>query len=330
MHPFSYVTVTRAGQAIDAAGGRAQSSFVAGGTTLLDLMKLNVETPRELIDINKVPLDKIEHAPGGGLRIGAMVRNSDLAWHALVREQYPVLSEALLSGASPQLRNMATTGGNLLQKTRCYYFRDTHCACNMRQRGSGCSAIGGYNRIHAVLGTSDQCIATHPSDMCVALMALGAVIHTQRAGGERSIPIDKFYVPYGEDPSKLNVLNPGELITAVSLPAMPYARRSHYLKARDRASFEFALASAAVVLDMHGEDIHAAHVALGGVGTKPWLSPEAADALRGKKADQAAFAAAADAALRGAHGYEFNTFKIELAKRVLTAALTHAAGMKLA
>jgi xanthine dehydrogenase YagS FAD-binding subunit len=329
MNPFSYTNANRPEEAVAAVSRNRQAKFVAGGTTLVDLLRLDVETPDHLVDINALPLARIEALPGGGVRIGAMVRNSDLANDPVIRKRYPVLSEALLSGASPQLRNMATVGGNLMQRTRCYYFRDTSFPCNKRVPGSGCSALGGYNRIHAVLGTSDKCIATHPGDMPVAMAALDAVVHTRRPNGsERAIPLVDFHVPYGEDPARESVLEHGELITAVELPAVPWFTRSHYLKVRDRASYEFALASAAVALDLDGGHIRAARVALGGVGTKPWRSPEAEQALTGRKAEEATYQAAAEAALRGARPQKDNGFKIELAKRTVARALAVAAEKK--
>jgi len=299
-------------------------AFIAGGTTLVDLMKLNVLQPAALVDINSLPLTQVEAAPGGGLRIGALVRNSDLAWNATVKEKYPVLSEALLSGASPQLRNMATTGGNLLQKTRCYYYRDTNYACNKRKPGSGCSAMDGYNRIHAVLGGSEHCVATHPSDMAVAMMALEATVHTSGAKGERAIALDEFYLVPGSTPDKENVLVPGEIITHVTLPALPAGTRSHYLKLRDRAQYEFALASAAVVVQVSGGKIARARIAFGGVGTKPWRSREAEKALEGQAASPDVFKQAAEAAMAGAKPLKYNGFKIELAKRALVRTLTTA------
>lgn len=298
------------------------SRFVAGGTTLIDLMKLNVEMPDAVVDINRLPLSRVEASPDGSLKIGALVRNSDLANHADVKARYTVLSEALLSGASPQLRNMATTGGNLLQRTRCYYFRDTNYACNKRQPGSGCSAIDGFNRIHAVLGGSEQCVATHPSDMAVAMMALEATVHTRTEKGERAIALDDFYLTPGSDPNRENVLQSGELITYVTLPKPPAGTRSHYLKLRDRAQYEFALASAAVVLTLEGHHIRRARIALGGVATKPWRSREAETALEGKPAEERHFRAAAEAALREAKPLRDNAFKIELAKLALVRALT--------
>ncbi len=322
MEAFQYSAAQSVAAATQRAGGAAQTRFIAGGTTLVDLMKLNVERPQALVDINALPLAQIESTRDGGLKIGALVRNSDLASDARVVQKYPVLSKALLSGASPQLRNMATTGGNLLQRTRCYYFRDTAYPCNKREPGSGCSAIDGYNRMHAVLGTSEHCIATSPGDMPVAMQALEAVILTSGAGGERQIPISKFYLEPGNSPDKETVLQPGELITAVLLPPPPSGARSTYLKLRDRAAYEFALASAAVVTAVDGNRIRHARVALGGVGTKPWRSLEAEHELEGKDATERTFQSAADAALQHAHPYKDNGFKIELAKRALVRALS--------
>src|SRR5689334_2911980 len=278
MQPFSYVRADDAAAAIKQASGEARARFLAGGTNLVDFMKLNVETPTRLVDINPLPLTKIE-VTDAGVRIGAMVRNSDLAYHEAIRKRYPVLSEALLSGATAQIRNAASVGGNLMQRTRCTYSRDTAWPCNKRQPGSGCSAIDGYNRIHAVLGTSDKCIATHPSDMCVAMVALDAVVHIQGPQGERKVPITEFHVSYGEDPAKETVLRQGELITAVELPSTPFFARSHYLKVRDRTSFEFALASVAAALEVKDGKITAARLALGGVATKPWRAAGAEKAL---------------------------------------------------
>jgi xanthine dehydrogenase YagS FAD-binding subunit len=327
MELFSYVRKSDPAAAIKQAGGEARAKYLGGGTNLVDLMKLYVETPAQLIDINHLPLGKIE-VTEAGVRIGALVRNSDLAYHEAVRTRYPVLSEALLSGATPQIRNMATVGGNLLQRTRCPYFRDTFWPCNKRRPGSGCSALEGFNRSHAVLGTSDQCIATHPSDMCVALAALDAVIHTLGPKGEGKIPFGEFHISYGDDPTKETVLQHGELITAVELPATAFFRRSHYLKVRDRASFEFALASAAVVLEVKDGTITAARVALGGVATKPWRSAEAEKALVGAKPGEDAYTAAAQAALRDAKPQKHNAFKVDLAKRVIVRALTTVGSME--
>jgi xanthine dehydrogenase YagS FAD-binding subunit len=326
MELFTYVHKDEPAAAVKQVGGEGRGKFLGGGTNLVDLMKLYVETPAQLVDVNHLPLGKIE-ATDASVRIGALVRNSDLAYHEAIRTRYPVVSEALLSGATPQIRNMATVGGNLMQRTRCPYFRDTFWPCNKRQPGAGCAALEGYNRSHAVLGTSDKCIATHPSDMCVAMAALDAVVHTLGPKGERKIPIGEFHVSYGDDPAKETMLQPGELITAVELPATAFFRRSHYLKARDRTSFEFALASAAVALEVKDGTITAARVALGGVATKPWRSAEAEKALVGAKPGEGAYAAAAKAALKDARAQKHNAFKIELAKRVIVRALTTAGDM---
>jgi xanthine dehydrogenase YagS FAD-binding subunit len=326
MDLFSYQRAEEPAAAVRHVGGDARAEFLAGGTNLLDLMKLNVRSPARVVDINPLPLATIEVTPEG-VRVGAMVRNSDLAYHPAVRERYPVLSEALLAGATPQLRNMATVGGNLMHRTRCSYFRDTTWACNKRQPGAGCSALDGCNRGHAVLGTSEKCIATHPSDMCVALAALDAVVLVLGPRGERKIPFGDFHVPYGDDPARETVLEHGELITALELPDTPFFRRSHYLKVRDRASFEFALASVAAALEVQDGKITAARVALGGVATKPWRSAEAEKALVGAKPGEATYARAAQAALAGARPQKFNAFKIELARRAVARALTTVGGM---
>lgn len=311
-----------------AAGAKATTAqqgadvrFIAGGTTLIDLMKLNVETPQKVVDVTHLPFGKIETLPDGGLKIGAMVRNSELAYHPIVRKDYAVLSEAILSGASTQLRNMATTAGNLLQRTRCMYFRDTAMRCNKREPGSGCDAITGVNRSLAILGTSEHCIATNPSDMNVALAALEATIHIQGTKGERSVPIGDFHLLPGNTPQRETVLEPGDLIIHVTLPPPAPGARSLYLKLRDRASYEFALASAAVVVSATGGKITRARVALGGVGTKPWRSPEAETELMGQAATEPVFRKAADAALREAKPQSQNGFKVELAKRCLVHAL---------
>lgn len=321
MQAFHFTQAKTVDEALD-PGQR----FLAGGTTLVDLMKLNVETPHALVDINLLPLEGVEATPEGGLKIGALVRNSDLANHSEVKARYTVLSEALLSGASPQLRNMATTGGNLLQRTRCYYFRDTNYACNKREPGSGCPAQGGYNRIHAVLGGSEQCVATHPSDMAVAMMALEAVVHTKGAKGERQIPLVDFYRVPGTTPHIENALEPDELITYVTLPKLAAGTKSHYLKLRDRAQYEFALASAAVVAHVEGGRIRRVRIALGGVATKPWRSKEAEAALEGKPAQMKHFEAAAEAAMRDAKPLQYNGFKIELAKKALINTLQQVSG----
>jgi len=296
--------------------------FLAGGTTLLDLMKLDVGRPTQVIDIHRLPLDKVETLDGGGVTIGATVRNADLANHPLIKTHYPVLSQALLSGASAQLRNMATTGGNLLQRTRCVYFRDTATPCNKREPGSGCSAIDGFNRNLAVLGTSDHCIATNPSDMNVALTALEATVHTESSEAKRSVGIDDFFLLPGTTPEHETSLHAGELITHVTLPAPMPGSRSVYLKLRDRASYEFALASAAVVVTVSSGTITHVRIALGGVGVKPWRSREAEAALLGRAPDAPAFRAAAVAALQSARPQSQNGFKVELATRCIQHALT--------
>jgi len=298
---------------------------MGGGTTLIDLMKLNVETPDRVLDINRLPLDKIEVMPDGGLKIGATARNSDLAYHAKVQSDYSVLSQAILQGASAQIRNMATVAGNLLQRTRCVYFRDTAMACNKREPGTGCPAITGHNRTLAIFGASDHCIATNPSDMCIALAALEATVHIQGPKGTRAVAFGDFHVLPGKTPHRETVLEPGDLITHVTLPPPIPGSKQLYLKLRDRASYEFALASAAIVLTIAGGKITRARIALGGVGTKPWRSPEAEAALIGKAANDATFRQAAEAALRNAKAQSENGFKIELAKRCLTHALRTAA-----
>jgi xanthine dehydrogenase YagS FAD-binding subunit len=331
MHAFEFVrppdstaAVAAAAQAKTAQQG-ADVRFIAGGTTLLDLMKLNVETPGRLVDINRLGLGKIEATPEGGLQIGATVRNADLAHHPAVERDYRVLSLALLSGASAQLRNMATTAGNLLQRTRCMYFRDTAMPCNKREPGTGCPAITGSNRMLAVLGTSEQCIATNPSDMNVAMAALEATISVQGAKGNRTIPFGEFHLLPGSTPSRETVLEPGDLITHVTLPPPVAGSKQVYLKLRDRASYEFALASAAVVMTVTGGKVTRARIAVGGVGTKPWRSPEAETALVGQLASAANFRSAAEAAMRGARAQSENGFKIELARRCLAHALQTAA-----
>lgn len=328
MDKFSFIKARDVSHAIRAASQSktaqqgAEIRFVSGGTTLLDLMKLNVERPSQVIDINQLPLDNVEKLPDGRLKIGALVRNFDLAHHAIVQSEYSVLSQALLAGASAQLRNMATTGGNLLQRTRCVYFRDPAMACNKREPGSGCSAIEGDNRTLAILGTSSNCIATNPSDMNVALTALEASIHIQNMNRQRDIPIDDFFVVPGITPQRENVLEPGDLITHVTLPASRPGTKSVYLKLRDRASYEFALASAAVVADVVENKLNRVRIALGGVGTKPWRSREAEQTLEGQTVGQSVFREAAVAALQGARPQSENRFKIELAKRCLAHALT--------
>ena len=301
------------------------TKFVAGGTNLVDLMKMDVERPTKLIDITRLPFDKVEEMPGGGLRIGALVRNSDLAYNAIVERRYPMLSSALLAGASQQLRNMASVGGNLLQRTRCAYFYDIATHCNKRNPGTGCSAIGGVNRMNAILGTSEACIAVHPSDMCVALAALDAKVHVIGPHGVREIPFGDFHRLPGETPQHETDLRAGELVTAVELPAQGFAANYTYLKIRDRLSYAFALVSVAVGLELDGSTIKEARFALGGVAHKPWRRAEAEARLRGKAADETVFGQAADLALRDAKGFGHNEFKIDLARRTIIRALLQAA-----
>lgn len=321
MQPFQFTQAATVDQAIKAQA-LPQTRFIAGGTNLIDMMKLDVERPSTLIDINSLKLSTITSTPAGGLHLGALTRNADVAQHPTVLRDYPVLSQALLSGASPQLRNMASTGGNLLQRTRCVYFRDTAFPCNKRSPGTGCSAIDGFNRTLAILGASNDCIATNPSDQNVALTALEATIHIQSQSGSREVPIHNFYVVPGSTPHIETVLQPGDLITGVTLPPPRPGARSVYLKLRDRAAYEFALASAAVQLGTEGNRITFARVALGGVGTKPWRSLEAEHALEGHTADLATFRHAATEALRDAHPQTENAFKVDLAQRCIVRALT--------
>ena len=329
MNPFTYSRAADADQAVTAISSKPQGKFLGGGTNLIDLMKMGVETPNELVDINRLPLGQIEELPDKGLRIGALASNSDVAKHELIKTRYPVLSEALLSGASPQLRNMATVGGNLLQRTRCYYFYDpAFPACNKRKPGSGCGAIDGYNRIHAILGQSEQCIATNPSDMCVALIALDAIVRVRGPNAEREIAFGDFHRLPGDTPERDTNLRPNELIIAVDLPAISFAARSHYLKARDRASYAFALVSVAAALDLgSNKKINAARLALGGVAHKPWRANAAEKILIGQEANEKTFRAAAEAELALAKAYKYNSFKIELAKRAIIRALTIVAEM---
>jgi xanthine dehydrogenase YagS FAD-binding subunit len=323
VNPFSY---TRADSVEAAVRGVTQpgAAFLAGGTNLIDLMKENVATPRHLVDIKRLSLREIAPSSDGGLRIGALVSNSDVAYDAQVQRHYPLLSLAILSGASPQLRNMATTGGNLLQRTRCYYFYDVGTPCNKRQPGSGCPAIEGHNRIHAILGTSESCIATHPSDMCVALAALEANVVVANSGGQRRIPFADFHRLPGDTPQRDTNLDPGELITAVELPARGFAEHATYLKVRDRASYAFALVSVAAALELDGERIVAARLALGGVAHKPWRDLDAEHSLIGKPAVRAEFSRVAELLVRDARVHAHNAFKVELTKRVVVRALEQA------
>jgi xanthine dehydrogenase YagS FAD-binding subunit len=324
MNAFTFERLSRPTDAASGVAARPGAMFLAGGTTLVDLMKVDVLTPDTVVNVRHLGLSSID-VSDHAVAVGAAVTNSQLAWHPVVRDRFPVLSEAILSGATTQIRNMATVAGNILQRTRCSYFRDVHASCNRRQPGSGCDALDGFNRGHAVLGVSDHCIATHPSDMCVAMAVLDAEVHTVRADGTtRSIPFGEFHKAPGDTPHVEVALAHGELITHVVIPHLPAARRSHYLKVRDRASYEFALASAAVVLDLDGDTIRAARLGLGGIATKPWRAIEAEQFLTGRNASDATFRDAAEIALMGAVARDQNHFKIELAKRTIVRAFATA------
>ncbi|WP_029007395.1 FAD binding domain-containing protein [Azospirillum halopraeferens] len=327
MRPFRYARAAHLDDAI-AAGSESGTAFVAGGTNLFDLMKADVLRPDTLVDVSRLPLDTIDDTPDGGLRLGALARNADTAYDPRVQSRYPMLARAILAGASPQLRNMATNGGNLMQRTRCYYFYDTATPCNKRAPGSGCGAIGGVNRIHAILGASPSCIAVHPSDLCVALAALAATVRVTGPDGERTVPFAAFHRLPGDTPERDTTLEPGELITAIDLPPQGFAAHSTYLKVRDRASYAFALVSVAAALDIDGGTIREARLALGGVAHKPWRDSGAEAALAGKPATPATFAEAAGIVLRDARAHDHNAFKIGLARRAIVRALTEAAGGK--
>ena len=321
---FQYARATDVADAVRQIAADATAKFIAGGTNLIDLMKEDVERPSRLIDISRLPLDTVEETADGGVRIGALVPNSDLAYHPLIERRYPLLASAILAGASQQLRNMASTGGNLLQRTRCYYFYDTATACNKRNPGSGCSAIDGLNRMHAILGASEACIATHPSDMCVALAALEATVHVTGPAGGRAIAFADFHRLPENTPQRDTNLQPTEIVTAVELPRQGFATNYTYLKIRDRLSYAFALVSVAAALELEGGRIKEARLALGGVAHKPWRDTAAEAALRGQAADRAAFMHAADLVLRDAKGFAHNAFKIDLARRAIVRALTQA------
>jgi xanthine dehydrogenase YagS FAD-binding subunit len=325
MIDYQYSRASDVADAVRQMTGNPSAKFIAGGTNLVDLMKMDVERPTKLIDVSKLPLDKVEETAGRGLRIGALVRNSDLAYHPLVERRYPVLSSALLAGASPQLRNMASVGGNLLQRTRCAYFYDIATPCNKREPGSGCAAIGGLNRMHAILGTSDACIAVHPSDMCVALAVLEAKVHVTGPRGERVIALADFHRLPGDTPQRDTNLEADELVTAIEVPPQGFARNYTYLKIRDRLSYAFALVSVAVGLELDGGAIKEGRLALGGVAHKPWRNAQAEAALRGRPPSEATFTQAADVILREAKGLGHNGFKIDLARRAIIRALSQAA-----
>lgn len=318
MVPFNYLVAKGTSEASSLSQTHSLGKFIAGGTNLIDLMKENISQPDTLIDINKIPgIEQIEEINDGNLRLGALARNADTAYHEMVTTKYPLLSRAILAGASPQLRNMASNGGNLLQRTRCYYFYDTATPCNKREPGSGCSALGGYNRIHAILGASDNCIAVFPSDMCVALAALNARVNISGIDGNRTLDFADFHRLPGDTPEMDNNLQPGELITSIDLPAESFDSHYSYLKLRDRTSYAFALVSVATALKIENGLIKEARIALGGLAHKPWRNIEAEEYLRDKQPNAESFAMAADIILKEAKGYEHNSFKIELAKRAI-------------
>ena len=322
---FDYTRAADVGEAVEALVADPKAQVIAGGTNLVDLLKYNVETPTRLVDIGRLPLGSIEETADGGLRIGALVSNSALAYDSRVEARYPMLSSAILAGATGQLRNAATTGGNLLQRTRCYYFYDTGTPCNKREPGTSCPAIGGVNRIHAILGTSDQCIATHPSDMCVAMAALEAEVVVEGPGGERRIAFADFHRLPGDEPWLDTTLGSDELIVAVELPPRGFAEHHTYLKLRDRLSYAFALVSVAAGLEMDGDTITTARIVLGGVAHKPWRVPDAEALLEGGPTSENRFAQAADRILEGARGFGGNDFKIPLARDTIVRALSQAA-----
>ena len=324
MNRFDYVRPTTVDEAVRAVASGAKARFIAGGTNLVDLMKYNVERPERLVDITRLPLDRIEERDGG-LSLGALVTNSTVAYDARVTARYPLLSSAILAGASGQLRNAATTGGNLLQRTRCYYFYDDATPCNKREPGSGCAAIGGVNRIHAIFGTSPSCIATHPSDMCVALAALEATVRVAGPAGERAIPFADFHRLPGDAPERDTTLSPDEIVLAVDLPDEDFGAHNTYLKLRDRLSYAFALVSVAAVMRLDGDTIRTARFALGGVAHKPWRNAQAEAFLVGKPATRETFAAAADIVVAEAQPQSENGFKIELARRAIIRGLAQAA-----
>ncbi|MDB4971935.1 MAG: aromatic aldehyde oxidoreductase FAD-binding subunit [Myxococcaceae bacterium] len=326
MNAFSYLRASSVAEALGGVTRQPAAAFIAGGTNLVDLMKERVTAPTQLVDITRLSMRELAQTPSGGLRIGALKTNSEVAYDPQVEARYPLLSAAILAGASPQLRNMATTGGNLMQRTRCYYFYDVGTPCNKREPGSGCPAIAGLNRIHAILGASDRCIATHPSDMCVALAALEASVLVEGAEGPRTIPMADFHRLPGETPERDTNLQAGELIVAVELPPQGFAAHHSYLKLRDRASYAFALVSVAAALQLEEGQVHAARIVLGGVAHKPWRKLEAEALLVGRPPLRSEFERAADAIVSEARGYVHNTFKIELARRAVVRALEQAAG----
>jgi xanthine dehydrogenase YagS FAD-binding subunit len=322
---FTYTRAADVATAVSEVAGGGRAKLIAGGTNLIDLMKEDVERPGRLIDINRLPLAEIQPGPDGGLRLGALASNTDVAYHDEVVRRYPLVSKAILSGATPQLRNMATTGGNLMQRTRCPYFYDTATPCNKREPGAGCSAIAGFNRNLAILGTSDHCIATHPSDLCVALAALEAVVQVTGPDGERAIPFADFHRLPGDTPHLDTSLRADEMITAVDLPTEGFAEHHTYLKVRERTSYAFALVSVAAALEMDGDNIREARLALGGVAHRPWRDRQAEAMLHGQRATRDNFRRIAEALLRDAKGFGHNDFKVELGKRAVVRALMQAA-----
>jgi xanthine dehydrogenase YagS FAD-binding subunit len=325
MRPFKYVRASNADEAARAVALNPQAKFLAGGTNILDLMKEDVERPNELVDLTRLKLSEIKTAPGGGLTIGALAKNTDTANHPMIRRNYPLLTQAIVAGASGQLRNMATNGGNLMQRTRCQYFYDTAMPCNKREPDSGCGALEGLNRIHAIFGWSEKCVATYPGDMANALYALEAVVRVRNAEGrERTIPVNDFHRLPGDTPERDNNLQHGELITSIELPKSPFARNSYYLKVRDRASYAFALVAVAAALELDGGRVKQARVVLGGVAHKPWRSLEAEAALTGRPASEESFRQAAEAALKDAKPLAHNAYKVELGQRAVVRALMRA------
>ena len=328
MNRFEYVRADLVSDAVKALAEVPNAQALAGGTNLVDLMKYDVANPQRVVDINRLPLRSIEETATGGLKVGALVSNSDLAWDSRIIKRYPLLSSAILAGASPQLRNAATTGGNLLQRTRCYYFYDPSTACNKRKPGTGCAALQGVNRIHAILGSSENCIAVHPSDMCVALAALDAIVHIEGPAGHRTVPFVDFHRLPADQPQHDNAMCTGELITAVELPASGFNNYYTYLKVRDRLSYAFALVSVAVAFKINAGEIIEARLALGGVAPKPWRNRSIEEWMRGKSPDESTFAYCAEDLLREAKGCGQNDFKVELARRTIIRALRQAAGGK--
>ena len=325
MNRFEYIRANSITDAVKALAGVPDSQALAGGTNLVDLMKYDVARPSRVVDINRLPLGDIEETATGGLKIGALVSNSELAWDSRIAKRYPLLASAILAGASPQLRNAATTGGNLLQRTRCYYFYDPSTPCNKREPGTGCSALEGVNRIHAILGASDSCIAVHPSDMCIAMAALDAVIHLEGPDGARTVRFDEFHRLPADRPQHDNTMRAGELITAVELPERGFASYHTYLKVRDRLSYAFALVSVAAAFEIEAGAISEARLALGGVAHKPWRDRGIEQWMRGKIPDEDTFNYCADALLRDARGAGHNDFKVELARRTIVRAMRQAA-----